>query len=127
MVAYLAGFVESWGRGYEKIQGQFELANLPMPTFEVARGGVITTIQRANGDITPPVAPPVAPPVKVILAVLEEGELSVKEMMEHLGLSDKRNFKTNYLQPALSLGLVEMTIPDKPNSRLQRYRLVRKL
>ena len=58
------------------------------------------------------------PPVKAILAVLEDGDLSVKEMMERLGLSDKRNFKTNYLQPALSMGFVEMTIPDKPNSRL---------
>ncbi len=53
-IFYLAGFIESWGRGYEKIQGQFELANLPMPTFEIARGGVITTIQRVSGDITPP-------------------------------------------------------------------------
>ena len=117
-IFYLAGFIESWGRGYEKIRTQFESVNLPMPTFEVARGGVITTMLRTVEGITPP--------VKVILEVLEQGEMGIKEMMERLGLRDKRNFKINYLQPALSLGLIEMTIPDKPNSRLQRYRLTEK-
>ena len=52
--------------------------------------------------------------------------MNILEMMELLRLKDKRNFKMNYLQPAIALGLVAMTIPDKPNSRLQRYRLVKK-
>jgi hypothetical protein len=40
-----------------------------------------------------------------------------------LGLSDRKSFRERYLLPALRQGLIEMTIPDKPNSRLQRYRL----
>ena len=43
-----------------------------------------------------------------------------------LDLRDRKSFRTRYLQPALSEGLIEMTIPDKPNSRLQRYRLTDK-
>jgi len=40
-------------------------------------------------------------------------------------LSDAKSFRQRYLLPALTEKLIEMTIPDKPNSRLQKYRLVR--
>ncbi len=45
-VFYLAGFIESWGRGYEKIKKAFEKENLQIPAFEQVRGGVLATIQR---------------------------------------------------------------------------------
>lgn len=49
--------------------------------------------------------------------------LSASEIMMRLGLSHRPTFRQNYLNPALSNGIVEMTIPDKPNSRNQKYRL----
>ena len=45
-VFYLAGFIESWGRGYEKIRDAFAKEKLQIPTFEQVRGGVLATIQR---------------------------------------------------------------------------------
>lgn len=45
-VFYLAGFIESWGRGYEKIKSSFAKENLQVPTFEQIRGGVLATILR---------------------------------------------------------------------------------
>ena len=42
-------------------------------------------------------------------------------IMEMLGLKSKETFRKNYMKPALDLGLVKMTVPDKPNSRNQRY------
>ncbi len=46
-----------------------------------------------------------------------------QEIQELLHLSDRENVRLNYLKSALDMGLIEMTIPDKPNSRLQKYRL----
>lgn len=43
------------------------------------------------------------------------------EIMNRLGLKSKETFRKNYMNPALSLNLVKMTIPEKPNSRNQRY------
>ena len=48
---------------------------------------------------------------------------SRKELMELLGLRYEEHFRIAYLLPALGLDLLEMTIPDKPTSRLQKYRL----
>jgi predicted transcriptional regulator len=46
--------------------------------------------------------------------------------MKYLKLRHRPTFLYTYIQPALRLGLIEMTIPDKPNSRLQKYRLTEK-
>lgn len=43
------------------------------------------------------------------------------EMQEFVGLKDKVNFKKNYIIPMLEKGLIQMTIPDKPTSRNQKY------
>jgi predicted transcriptional regulator len=43
-----------------------------------------------------------------------------------LGLKGKANFKNRYQKPALADSLVELTIPDKPTSSKQKYRLTEK-
>lgn len=42
-------------------------------------------------------------------------------IMEQLGLKSKETLRKNYLNPALKSGLIRMTLPDKPNSKNQRY------
>lgn len=42
-------------------------------------------------------------------------------LMERVGIKTKDSFRNNYLRPAMKMGLIEMTIPDKPTSRNQRY------
>lgn len=42
----MIGFIESWGRGYEKIRDAFLKEELTVPTFEQVRGGVMATIRR---------------------------------------------------------------------------------
>ena len=45
-VFYRAGFIEAWGRGYEKIMKAFDRANLKRPEFRVEQGGVTAIIYR---------------------------------------------------------------------------------
>lgn len=50
-------------------------------------------------------------------------DLTRQAMQTALGLRNDEHFRKTYLVPALERGLVEMTIPDKPTSRLQKYRI----
>lgn len=52
-----------------------------------------------------------------------ECELSGGELQEALRLIHREHFRKAYLVPALEAGAIEMSLPDRPNSRLQRYRL----
>lgn len=60
--------------------------------------------------------------IKKLLGVMEyDVPYTSKALMEKLGLKSKEGFRRNYLRPAADMNLIRMTIPDKPNSRNQRY------
>ena len=44
-----------------------------------------------------------------------------EEMMEYVTVASKRYFRENYIRPLLDAGKLKMTIPDKPNSKNQKY------
>jgi hypothetical protein len=48
--------------------------------------------------------------------------LGLKELLSRLGLSDPKNLRERYMNPALEAGLIKRTLPYKPNNRLQKYR-----
>ena len=60
--------------------------------------------------------------VEQLVAVLT-GEMSRASIQAGLELKDRPHFIESYLKPALEAELIEMTLPDKPTSRHQRYRL----
>ena len=72
--------------------------------------------------LTPQESPQVTPQVGRLLSVLD-GEMSQQNILHALGLRDRKSFRQRYLLPALQRGYVEMTRPDTPNARNQRYRL----
>ncbi|WP_255464123.1 MULTISPECIES: Fic family protein [unclassified Adlercreutzia] len=80
----------------------------------------------ADRPSTDPVPTQLTDPVARLCAVLADGPLGISEAMGSLGLSQKRNFRERYLNPALELNCIERTIPDKPNSSKQKYRLTDK-
>ena len=91
------------------------------PFIEFMLETILGEIQ-SRSDYTPQDTPQVAPQVKSLLDVLV-GEMSRQDILDALGLSDRKSMVQLYLRPALKAELVEMTIPDKPNSRNQKYHL----
>jgi hypothetical protein len=63
--------------------------------------------------------------VQRLILVMEHREYNLTELMSLLGLSHRPTFQQNYLNPAIEAELIERTIPDKPKSPKQRYRLKR--
>ena len=60
--------------------------------------------------------------LKKLLDVMEyDVPYTSNTLMDKLGLKSKEGFRRNYLRPAIDMNLIRMTIPDKPNSRNQRY------
>jgi len=51
------------------------------------------------------------------------GEMSRQQIQDAIGLKHRDHFNEAFLLPVLWAGLIEMTIPDKPQSSKQRYRL----
>ena len=60
--------------------------------------------------------------VQKLLEVMEyDVPYTSNDLMEKMGLKAKEGFRRNYLHPAIEMNLIQMTLPDKPNSRNQRY------
>jgi len=85
---------------------------------------LLTALRDATG--TDQVSDQVTDQVVDLLHCLDKAPLSALDCMKRLKLSHRPNFRTNYLHPAKEAGLIELTIPEKPRSRLQKYRLTPK-
>ena len=72
--------------------------------------GRITATKQVTGEVQ-----------RLLLALA--GEMSRQQLLDALGMAHREHFRSAYMKPALEAGVVEMTLPDKPNSSNQRYRL----
>ncbi len=63
------------------------------------------------------------PDILKLVQVVGERELSVKEIMEGLGLKDRKNVLNLYLKPALSEGHIRLLYPQSPRHPRQKYLL----
>ena len=138
---YRAGFVEQWGRGIEKVRAICRESGNPDPVFFVTGSDVM--VKMASTPVAAPVTVPVTAPVTAPVAApggelvpetplwrlvssIGKEELTAAEIRDTLALSHRNYVRDAYLTPALRLGYIEYTIPDKPHSRFQKYRLTAK-
>lgn len=77
-------------------------------------GEIVTQIRRPDDTLSEY--------VKKLLHVMDfEVPYSAATIMQMLGIKSRETLRKNYLDPSLRMGLVIRTIPDKPNSKNQRY------
>jgi len=126
---YLTRYIKRMGTGTGDMIRRCREAGQREPDFAIHDGFVTTVWRRPAsrpelGSQTGQITPPVTPPVLIMLRLLEElGELGNAEIRQQFDLRDRTHLRERYLDPSLHGGWIEMTIPDKPNSHLQKYRL----
>ena len=79
-------------------------------------------MKKSGTPLSTQVTPQVTPEVHRLLGVMQ-GEMKRADIQAALGLKDREHFREAYMLPAVTAGVIEMTLPDKPRSGLQKYRL----
>jgi ATP-dependent DNA helicase RecG len=93
--------------------------------FGLIRKSTFFRLPLTKEQVTEQVTGEVTGEVQKFLKILHT-PMSRSEAQIVLNLKGQANFRDRYLKPALDLELVEMTIPDKPRSSKQKYRLTDK-
>ena len=120
---YLKGYIERLGTGTEDVAKLCARSGLPAPGFtEGVDFRAVLKRKRLGG-----VAGGVAGGVRTkLLLFLSSGEKSNGEMARHLGWNRVYGGLIREIKSLLADDCVEYTIPEKPQSRLQKYRLTAK-
>ena len=64
--------------------------------------------------------------VKKLIKTMGNRKMSIKEMLEAIGLKNRESFMDVYLNPAIAEGFVRLLFPDKPRHPRQKYLLTAK-
>lgn len=133
-----AHLMEQWGTGIRRVFEELAAAGLPEPRIEeiVDRVRVTVYIQdhsalpRRQSDYDGPGSDYDGPELQGIsaklLKYLAGGSKTRQEIQLRMGIRSDGYLRRKYLSPLLEAELVELTIPDKPKSKNQQYRLTPK-
>ena len=145
---YRMGLVEQIGSGIRRIRQLCRDYEVAEPLINVSENWVTTTFTRpvehaayrgtrhaapqvpdmspaSTPEVTTEVTPEVTTEVLRLLQVMS-GPMNRQSLQEALELKAEKNFRLLYLRPAIEAELVEMTIPHRPRSSKQKYRLTEK-
>ena len=134
------GAVEVWGRGTNRVIAMCKKHGASPPIFEERQGFVIVTFkarwvakgaagaskagsEHQVGTTSALSQHQITGQVAGQVLHFCQTPRKASEIQESLNLRHRENFQNNYLKPLLDKSWLERTIPDKPRSRLQQYRM----
>lgn len=83
-------------------------------------------VQRIDRTTTEQLTVQVTEQVRTLLFALSNEQLSLRVLMEKVGLKHRPTFLENYITPASEAGFLKVLYPDKPNHPKQKYLLTAK-
>lgn len=123
------GAIEVWGRGTNRVIEACRAYGIADPTFTEASGAVTVTFKAevlAGAQIGDQVGTKLGlSPDQVQVLVLATEPRTLPDLMAPSGRTNRTKFRDQVVAPLLDAGLLEMTIPDKPRSSKQQYRITR--
>ncbi|MFH0995079.1 MAG: ATP-binding protein [Pseudomonadota bacterium] len=121
--------IEAWGTGIQKMRAETQkYPGIELILQETGHAFQVLFIKKqvhkpqVTGQVAGQVSDQVSQEILRLLGILH-GEMTRLRIQDALGLKGRSNFENRYLKPALADGLIELTIPDKPSSSKQKYRL----
>lgn len=135
--------IEEWGSGYKRIKESCQKNGYPEPMWE-EYGTVMRVTFYPHSDIATQIdasetgrhqvgtksATSQHPVIEKELdfdtaaqklSVFCAKARTMNEMVNFLGWKDRAKFRKRFIDPLIEKGIIEMTIPDKPQSSNQRY------
>ena len=121
-------YVNMFNRGIQRVKNMLAENGNPEPYFDVSKITAFEVTIRPSLSLNL-----VSDGEKVTKSATKSTEMmnevidfcqqprSLTEIMKHLQLKHRNNAKSRYVDPLIEGGFIEMTIPDKPNSRNQKY------
>ena len=133
------GLIEQWGSGVKRIFSEAQVQGLPEPHIEeianrvrlsirlatpvsIQQSASVTQAESVQSESRLESRLESALAARVLLILQQEplGKAAIARELGHKGVSGELNKQVGNLRQQQ---LIEMTLPEKPNSRLQQYRL----
>lgn len=129
-----AGLIEQWGSGVNRVYAELAAAGLPEPVIEEVVDRVRVTISVHDHSANPAPTPQVVQHGSNdrrhdgrydvgMLSAAADGPVHRDTLLTAVGLKPLSQNYSRHVVPLLDAGLLAMTVPDKPRSKAQRYRL----
>lgn len=116
--------VEHIGSGIKRIRNLCREYGVAEPRIEVSEHWFTVTFPRTIREVGHQVGTKSALSQYQVEILSHAGEARpLSDFMALTGRSDRTKFRNKIIKPLIEAGLLEMTIPDKPTSRIQKYRL----